>query len=95
MHTWRSRKTVQAGCLFLLAVRGGGRHGFRCADEIVARLEVEEVQILQVVILWTLENVEWNTQRDTILVYCVEELEEDLRKLVSTSLSSLYKGELT
>lgn len=67
----------------MLAAGGGSCHGFGCPDEVVGRLVVEEVEVLEIVVLWTLEHVERNAESFAGLIYCVEEVEEDLRALLA------------
>jgi hypothetical protein len=67
----------------LLASSGGGGHGFGGADEVVCRLEVEEVEVLEVVVFGRFEDVEWDAENFAcFFVDGVEKVEEDLGKLV-------------
>lgn len=68
----------------MLTGSGGSCHGFGGADEVVCRLEVEEVEVLEVMVFGRFEDVEWNAEYFAcFFVYGVEEVEEDLRKLVN------------
>ena len=77
-HAWRSGEPVEACSLFLLAIRCCRCHCFGRADEIVCRLEVEEVEVLEVMVFWTLQDIEWDAKSLACFVYGVEEVEEDL-----------------
>ena len=68
----------------MLSSSGGGGHGFGGADEVVCRLEVEEVEVLEVVVFGRFEDVEWDAEDFTcFFVDGVEEVKEDLGKLAT------------
>jgi hypothetical protein len=68
----------------LLASGGGGRHGFGGPDEVVCRLEVEEVEVLEVVVFGRFKNVERNAENFAcFLIDGVEEVEKDLGRSVN------------
>ena len=51
-HSGRRRLAVEPGGGFLLSAGGRAGHGLGCADEVLGGLEVEEVEVLQLVVLW-------------------------------------------
>lgn len=68
----------------MLASGGSSCHRFGGTDEVVGRLEVEEIEVLEVVVFGRLENVERHTQDFVcLLVDGVEEVEENLAVLVT------------
>jgi hypothetical protein len=68
----------------LLARSGGGGHRFGGPDEVVSRLEVEEIEVLKVMVFGRLENVEGYTQYFTrLFVNGVEEVKKDLAVLAT------------
>ena len=57
---------------------GGLRDAVRGVDEVVRRLEVEEVEVLEVVVFGGFEDVDGHAERFARFVDGVEEVEEDL-----------------
>lgn len=68
------RHPVKTRCLLLLTEGVGRSHGFRGADKILSRLEVEEVEVLEFVVFGRFENVHRNTINVTVFVGGVEEI---------------------
>jgi hypothetical protein len=87
MQTRWSREAIETGSSFVLTICSCRRHGFGGADKVLCGLGIEKVQVLEVVVLRTLEHVEGHSERFAILVYGVEEVEEDLEDLESVILN--------
>ena len=80
----RGGEAVQAGGSLLLASGGSSCHRFGGTDEVVGRLKVEEVEVLEVMVFGRLENVERHAQDFVrLFIDSVEEIEENLVALVT------------
>jgi hypothetical protein len=89
----RRGEAVQAGGSLLLAGGGSSCHRFGGTDEVVGRFEVEEIEVLEVVVFWRLENVERHAQNFVrLFVDGVEEVEENLAVLVTRVNIALDSG---